>query len=1324
MKRSFKQFFILPILILSGFLQDAIGQQSLINVSGWNAYVHVPASYYSNPTVSYPTIIFFPGIGEVGTNPASVISNGPGAYIAQGWNGNVTIDGRVVEFIVISLQTATAYPNEDVMNAKIQQLKGLYRMDPNRLYLTGLSHGGWCATTFVSGDNYGGPYTYAGQVAAVVSVEGVTPRDNAPYPNMFDNFANAGGRYLGFEQVNDFRDTKTVVDRMNLTKPNSAIYVQTNFNGGWHCCWNSFYGGQSQEPVKFNLDGINQNLYEWLARQSKGTVLPPTNMAPSANAGTDQTIYLPTTSTSLSGSGFDADGSIVSYAWTKVSGPAGGTISSPNTAFTTIQALQQGVYEYKLTVTDNAGATGSSNVKITVNPAINIPPVAIAGPDQTITLPVNIVTLNGSASYDPDGVITAYNWKLINGPGTVNIANEWLAVTTASFSTAGTYSFRLDVGDAGGLIGRDTIIVTVLNQNPVPPPPPPPSQTNTAPIAVAGPDAQIFLPRDTLTVDGSGSYDLENNIVAHNWKFISGPGTVTFDNEWVAKTVAHFPGAGIYTLRLDVGDSFGLISSDLLVVTVSQAIVNNPPVANAGPDKNIQLPANSTTLNGSGTDTDGTIVSYSWTKISGPNGSALSAPNSATTNVTGLTAGQFVYRLTVTDNAGATAFDDVTINVSRAANIPPVANAGPDKNVQLPANSTTLNGSGTDTDGTIVSYSWTKISGPNGSALSAPNSATTNVTGLTAGQFIYRLMVTDDSGASAYDDVIITVTAAANIPPLANAGPDKNIQLPANSTTLNGSGTDADGTIVSYNWTKISGPNGSALSAPNSATTNVTGLTAGQFVYRLTVTDNAGATAYDEVTITVSSAANIPPLANAGPDINVQLPTNSTTLNGSGTDADGTIVSYSWTKISGPNGSTLSAANSATTQVNNLIEGQYVYRLMVTDNNGASNYDDVTIKVSAASNLAPIANAGNDITIQLPTNTVSLSGAGSSDADGTITSYHWTQVTGTAATIVSPTAMNTTVSFSLAGNYTFNLQVTDNAGLTANDQVVVTVLAAPVVTGNKQIKVNIFDAENSFNNTQWNNWKPEAWMVSKPFKYSDGSLSPVTGMLTSAPRFVDNGVNYASGSTACPSDVLRINSIDAGKRYLILSNLVPNHFYTLEFYASRAYTGNQTTITVGAKSDTINTDYNVNDFAQFVRVMPSGDGTIRVTINNIAVYNYLAGFMITDETQVIQPPVSDGTLVSKNTGVTGTVQDEQEAKILAFPNPFGDQLSVTLDKNISGNYKISLVAMNGTVVWSKQGTKQNSVSRENISTAHLPAGIYIMQVQNNQKNYSYKLMKR
>ena len=288
-------------------------QQSLINVTGWNAYVHLPSSYASNPTKNYPTIIFFPGLGEVGTNANAVISNGPGAYIAMGWNGNVNVDGNTVEFIVISLQTAQSYPVESTMNDKLQILKGLYRIDSNKLYLTGLSHGGWCSSTFVSGDNYGGPYTFASQIAAVVTVEGVQPADNQPYPNMMDNFAWSGGRYLGFEQVNDFRDTRTVVDRMNLTVPNSAIYVKTNFGGGGHCCWSYFYGGQGRQPENFTLDGISQNIYQWMARQTRGATPPAGNQVPIANAGNDITLQLPANSTTLVGSGTDNDGNIASY---------------------------------------------------------------------------------------------------------------------------------------------------------------------------------------------------------------------------------------------------------------------------------------------------------------------------------------------------------------------------------------------------------------------------------------------------------------------------------------------------------------------------------------------------------------------------------------------------------------------------------------------------------------------------------------------------------------------------------------------------------------------------------------------------------------------------------------------------------------------------------------------------------------------------------------------------------------------------------------------------------------------------------------------------
>ena len=241
-----------------------------------------------------------------------------------------------------------------------------------------------------------------------------------------------------------------------------------------------------------------------------------------------------------------------------------------------------------------------------------------------------------------------------------------------------------------------------------------------------------------------------------------------------------------------------------------------------------------------------------------------------------------------------------------------------------------------------------------------------------AGQYVYQLQVTDNSGAKAIAQVKVTVVAASLQPPIANAGANQTITLPTNQVNMDGSGSIApSGNIVSYAWTETSGPSTATLGTPNSAQASASNLVAGTYIFQLTIKDNNNATATDLLTVLVNPAANIPPVANAGPGINITLPTNTATLDGTASsDADGTITAYSWTQVSGPNTAGSTGATTSTISLTGLIAGQYVYQLQVTDNSGAKAIAQVKVTVVAASLQPPIANAGANQTITLPTNQV------------------------------------------------------------------------------------------------------------------------------------------------------------------------------------------------------------------------------------------------------------------------------------------------------------------------------------------------------------------
>ena len=137
----------------------------------------------------------------------------------------------------------------------------------------------------------------------------------------------------------------------------------------------------------------------------------------------------------------------------------------------------------------------------------------------------------------------------------------------------------------------------------------------------------------------------------------------------------------------------------------------------------------------------------------------------------------------------------------------------------------------------------------------------------------------------------------------------------------------------------------------------------------------------------------------AGNDATITLPTNTYTLTGSASSSDtAATLTYQWTQVAGPNTATFTNSTQTSASVSNLIEGLYTFRLTANASNGTSGSDDINLTVApnVPANLPPVANAGNDQTLILPTNSATLDGTGSTDDKG-IVSYQWELVSGNTA---------------------------------------------------------------------------------------------------------------------------------------------------------------------------------------------------------------------------------------------------------------------------------------------------------------------------------------
>ena len=356
-----------------------------------------------------------------------------------------------------------------------------------------------------------------------------------------------------------------------------------------------------------------------------------TNQAPVANAGTDQSVNEGVTVTLDGSASSDPDNNTLTYSWTA---PTGITLNSTTAAkptFTAPEVLTNQTYTFSLVVNDGTVNSTADQVIVTVR-QVNKAPVANAGTDQSVNEGVT-VTLDGSASSDPDNNTLTYSWTAPTGITLNSTTAAKPTFTAPEVLTNQSYTFSLVVNDGTVNSTADQVIVTVR-------------QVNKAPVANAGTD-QSINEGVTVTLDGSASSDPDNNTLTYSW---TAPTGITLNSTTAAKPTFTAPEVltnQTYTFSLVVNDGTVNSTADQVIVTVRQ--VNKAPVANAGTDQSVNEGVTVTLDGSASSDPDNNTLTYSWTA---PTGITLNSTTAAKPTFTApevLTNQTYTFSLVVND---------------------------------------------------------------------------------------------------------------------------------------------------------------------------------------------------------------------------------------------------------------------------------------------------------------------------------------------------------------------------------------------------------------------------------------------------------------------------------------------------------------------------------------------------------------------------------------------------------------------------------------------------------------------------------------------------
>lgn len=658
---------------------------------------------------------------------------------------------------------------------------------------------------------------------------------------------------------------------------------------------------------------------------------------------------------------------------------------------------------------------------------VNIRPVANAGFDQTAAVG-STVYLDGSASADNEGDPLRFTWDFVQKPAasTASLLNASRPDASFIIDQAGDYILSLRVNDGQLDSEPDTIRI---------------STSNSAPVANAGID-QTVAQGDAVVLNGSASSDVDGDLLQFTWSFLTRPtnsqaGFLGADTVNPKFTVDEL---GVYRIQLIVNDGQRNSPPDSVVITTENSI----PVAHAGDDQTAFV--NSTImLDGSmSSDSDYDALTYQWSILYKPEGSmaVLSDPVQVQPSISIDTAGVYIVQLVVNDGAASSLADTVIITTENSR---PIAHAGEDKTTHI-GESLVLNGGlSHDADSDSLIYHWAVIAKPVGSIASLAQAAGSSPEFIAdkTGAYLLQLIVSDGLLNSMPDTLQVEAIAPEVVLNASTTSGSVPLDVSFSATPLGGTPP------YQFSWDLDGDNNTDDTRKSFSYTYNQKG----EYSVTLKMTDSKGYTASAGVLISVKSApvviASATPNAGSAP-LNVAFSATSS-------DADGFIQKFEW-DFESDGVVDFTSSSSASTQYTYPSAGLYHARLTVTDNEGLSSHDSVTIVVGSAPHVTATAN----VLFGVAPLTINFSGI-ATDNDGSIVLYEWDFNGDRVFDYSSTTSADVSHIYTAGGVFNATLRVTDNDGLTSVYSLIVSVAGPPIslpgaypLSGNAPLTVTFF----------------------------------------------------------------------------------------------------------------------------------------------------------------------------------------------------------------------------------------------------------------------------